>query len=115
MNFIPITLDNNKFSINGINFELDNEILAKLNGKSELIVGIRSENMVKGETSITAVTDIVEMNGGEKTVYFNLNDAKCSAKIDLNYNVDGNVELKLSVKDMYFFDSLTEENLLYIV
>ena len=30
-------------------------------------------------------------------------------------NVDGNVELKLSVKDMYFFDSLTEENLLYIV
>lgn len=115
MNFIPITLDNNKFSINGINFELDNEILAKLNGKSELIVGIRAENMVKGETSITAVTDIVEMNGGEKTVYFNLNDAKCSAKIDLNYNVDGNVELKLSVKDMYFFDSLTEENLLYIV
>ena len=113
MNFVPIQLNNNKFIVEGVEFELNQELINKLNGKTELIMGIRAEKMVSGNHSLSAKVDIVEMNGGEKTVYFNLNGEKCSAKIDLNYPLNENIELKLSVEDMLFFDSLTEENLLY--
>jgi len=57
--------------------------------------------------------EMVEMTGSEKIVYFNLNGAKCSAKVPLNYDFDDFIELRVSTKDMYFFDKNTEENLLY--
>ena len=112
MNFIPVKLVGNKFIIENSEFTLNDVLLSKLNGKSELIIAIRAEKMIQGSQSVTVPIDIVEMNGGERTVYFNLNNEKCSAKVGLNYPIDDNIELKLSVEDMLFFDRLTEENLL---
>jgi len=114
MNFIPIKIEDNKFYIEGALFELNDKLNAKLNGKTDLIIGIRAENMINGDKVLSSAVDIEEMNGGEKTIYFQLNGEKCSAKVPLNYEFSENIELKLSLENMFFFDKDTELNLLYV-
>ena len=108
MNFIKSKVDNGKISIEGIYFDLPKNF-----EKEELIVGIRAEKMTSGNVSINAKTDIVEMSGGDRIVYFELNGSKCSAKVPLEYSFGEDIELKLNTSDMYFFDTETGENLLY--
>lgn len=114
MNFIPIKIEDNKFYIEEALFELNDKLIAKLNGKTDLIIGIRAENMINGDKVLSSAVDIEEMNGGEKTIYFQLNGEKCSAKVPLNYEFSENIELKLSLENMFFFDKDTELNLLYV-
>lgn len=114
MNFIPVRLLGNKFSIEGCEFILNESLMNKLNGKQDVLIGIRTEKMTTGSQDITVKTDMVEMNGAERTVYFNINGEKCSAKVSLSYPLNENIRLKLSIEDMLFFDNFTEENLLYI-
>mgnify|MGYP003319426065 CR=1 FL=1 len=47
--------------------------------------------MTSGNKNVTAKTDIVELNGGERVVYFELNGFKCSAKVPLDYNFNENI------------------------
>ena len=62
------------------------------------------EKMIAGDVSIKVKPEIIEMTGGERIVYFNLNGSKCSARVPLDYKIGENIELKISVNDMYFFD-----------
>ncbi len=108
MNFIDIEVIDNVFKIENIEFELPPNISNK-----EIIVGIRSEKMLTGSKNINANIDIIEMTGGEKNIYFELNGAKCCAKAPIDFKSEDNIELKLDIKDMYFFDKNTGVNLLY--
>lgn len=107
-NFIEVKVENNKFKIENTEFDLPKDF-----GRDELVIGIRSEKMILGSKTVLAKTDIVEMTGGERIVYFELNNSKCSAKVPLEYNYSDIIELKLDINDMYFFDTITGENLLY--
>ena len=51
--------------------------------------------------------------GSDRNVYLMLNDTICVARVPLDYNFDNNIDLKLNINDMYFFDKDTGENLLY--
>ena len=51
--------------------------------------------MISGETSISVKTDIVEMSGADRNVYFSINGAKCLAKIPIEYRFDEEIELKI--------------------
>ena len=108
MNFIPVRIDKNVFNINGVEFSLPTGIK-----KEALTIGIRAEKMIYGDTSVKVPVDINELNGSEKLVYFELNGAKCSAKVPTSYNFDSDIILNLKIDDMYFFDSVTGENILY--
>lgn len=107
-NFIEVKVENNMFKIENTEFDLPKDF-----GRDELVIGIRSEKMILGSKTVLAKTDIVEMTGGERIVYFELNNSKCSAKVPLEYNYSDIIELKLDINDMYFFDKITGENLLY--
>ncbi len=107
MNFIKVKIDNNKFNIEGIEFTLPKDF-----SKKEMLVGIRTENMICGDKAFRVKTDITEMSGAERIVYFNLNDSKCSAKVPLSYDCDEFIELKLSTDYMYFFDVESGKNLI---
>ena len=107
-NFIEVKVENNKFRIENAEFDLPKDF-----GREDLVIGIRSEKMILGSKTVLAKTDIVEMTGGERIVYFELNNSKCSAKVPLEYNYSDIIELKLDINDMYFFDKITGENLLY--
>ena len=98
MNFIPVNIQNGKFSINGSEFNSGKDISGDIN------IGIRAEKMINGNYDITVPVDIVEMTGGERIVYFYLNGNKCTAKIPLDYNFDSTITLHISTEDMYFFN-----------
>lgn len=108
MNFIESEIHDGKICIEGVEIEIPGKINAP-----KITIGIRTEKMISGDKSITVKTDIIEMSGSERIVYFDLNGAKCSAKIPLDYKCSNELELKIALKDMYFFDSQTGENLSY--
>lgn len=107
-NFVEVKLENNRFKIEDEEFILPFE-----SDKSELIIGIRAEKMVSGTQNVRVKTDIVELSGVERNIYFKLNGESAVAKIPLDYQYDDFINLKLSVDDMYFFDKETGENILY--
>ena len=108
MNFIETRIKDDKIVL------ANNEIsLSKNIADKDVILGIRAENMISGEIPIKVKVDIVEMNGSEKIVYFDINGSKCCAKVPVDYNIDENIELKLSDESFYFFDKETGENLMY--
>lgn len=103
MNFIDINVVDGKFLIEGQEFIAP----ASLSGNIE--AAIRAEKMICGDSSITVKPDIIEMTGGERIAYFNLNACKCSARLPLDYPVGESLELKISVDDMYFFNKKNGE------
>lgn len=103
MNFIKVDIENGILKIE------DKEFKTGKNISGPCIIGIRAEKMLNGSVDIYVKPDIVEMTGGERIIYFNLNDDKCSAKLPLDYPINENVKLSISVNDMYFFDSISGE------
>ena len=73
--------------------------------KNEVIIDTAS---IKG-----AKVDIVEMSGSDKNIYFNINGAKCLARVPLEYKFNEKIELKLDINNMFLFDKNTGENLMY--
>ena len=99
MNFMDVEVKDGCFEINDTKFKAP-EFL-----KGNVVAAIRAEKMISGDTSINVKPEIIEMTGGERIVYFYLNGNKCSAKIPLEYSFSrDNIELKISVKDMHFFN-----------
>ena len=103
MNFVDVNVNGRKFYIEGTDFYTDKNI------EGNVTVAIRAEKMISGDKLITVPVDIVEMTGGERIVYFNLNGSKCSARIPLDYNVNEQITLKLGAENMYFFDKNSGE------
>lgn len=108
MNFIDITSNRGSFVINNIKFKSPENL-----PDGNYTIGIRAEKMINGDILINVATDIVEMSGGERNVYFELNGSKCIAKIPLEYHFDNTLDLKLDVRNMYFFDKNTGLNIFY--
>ena len=99
MNFISVDVENQCFKINEHILKTDKAI------SGPVCVGIRAEKMISGDVSIFVTPEIVEMTGGERIIYFSLNNCRCSARVPLDYPIGEKVELRISVKDMYFFDN----------
>ena len=108
MNFIECDIIDGKLKFENTEFILPAEIK-----RDKVIVGLRAEKMTSGNSVVVAKTDIIEMTGGERNVYLDINGARCVAKVPLDYPCDNEIELKISVEDMYFFDFETGENILY--
>lgn len=112
MNFIDAVLDGEGLKFNNITVPVNDELRSRLNGKTNFTIGIRPENMVIGETKFKVEVDISEMLGSEKIAYFNIQGAKCSAKLPPDYEIGETIELALTPDNMLFFDKETGENIL---
>ena len=106
MNFVNVDVINRKFKIENQEFSLPENIQC-----NSLVVGIRAEKMITGDIPLFVKTDIVEMSGGERIVYFELNGSKCSARVPLDYECKDSIKLSISVRDMYFFDKENGNNI----
>ena len=105
MNFISVNINNNKFKIENVEFQTDKQV------SGDVIVAIRAEKMISGNTSVTVPVDIVEMTGGDKMVYFSLNGNKCSARVPVDYTFDKYITLRLDTEYMYFFNKESGERI----
>ena len=84
-----------------------------ISDRPEVIVGIRPEKMeaLSSNCELTVPVEISEMLGSEKIVYFNVNGAKCSAKVDTQKQFDKDITLNFNTGDFLFFDVQTGNRL----
>ena len=111
-NFFDAEIINNTVVIEGVSIKLPDNIINKLENRKKVTIGIRAEKMISGTNEVIATTDIVEMCGGERNIYVNINNEKCVAKVPLEYKYDDKISLHISVEDMYFFDIEQGQNIL---
>lgn len=104
MNFIDAKVENGCLKLCDTEFPLSDNLKSKLEGKDELTIGIRPENMTSGDVKLVVDVDISEMLGSEKIAYFNLQGKKCSAKLSPDFEIGEQIELSLSTDNMLFFD-----------
>ncbi len=106
MNFITSEIINNKITVNGVSFELNEEQKQKLSGKNQVITGIRPEdfNCSNSNFEFPVDVEISEMLGSSKLVYFKANNCSCSAFLDKDENSQGRIYLKFNTDKIMFFD-----------
>ncbi|MBE7704738.1 MAG: sn-glycerol-3-phosphate ABC transporter ATP-binding protein UgpC [Cyanobacteria bacterium SIG29] len=109
MNFINAEIKENTISINNKTFELNEEQKTKLNGKKEVIIGIRPENFNNETSNFEFNTDveISEMLGNSQIAYFKANNCDCAVALAPDYKLDKTIRLKLNTNNLMFFDTET--------
>lgn len=110
MNFIKTEINDGKININGVDFELTEEQKNKLNGKKEVLLGIRAEkfNEPDGTLKFPAKVRITEMLGSKKIVFVDCNGRECQVEMPAEGTYDNEVILSVSNKNILFFDPETE-------
>lgn len=106
MNFINAKLENETLHFANYRFNLNETQKKVLQGRTEVLIGIRPEDMndENGEITIQITPDIVEMLGGEKIVYFKIDESPCSVKLPNDFEVKENTDLKIKQDRLLFFD-----------
>lgn len=112
MNFINAKIEDEGLKFCDTIFNINEDLRSRFGDRKELTIGIRPENMIIGETKLTAEVEISEMLGSEKIAYFSLQGEKCSAKLPPDFEIGNTIELSLSIDNMLFFDKETGENIL---
>lgn len=114
MNFIECTINDASIKFNeDYVIKLSEEQKALIGDRQEVIVGIRPEKMDTEDSNynFTVPVEISEMLGSEKIVYFNINSAKCSAKIDTKKQFDNEITLRFNSNEFLFFDKETKQRI----
>ena len=113
MNFVDCDIFDKKIKFNETEIELSQEQLGLIGDRKKVIVGIRPEKMdsLNPNFEFSVKVDISEMLGSEKIVYFDINNLKCSAKIDAQKGFNDTITLKINTNDFLFFDIEKKERL----
>ncbi len=113
MNFIECSVEDGNIKFNDYVISLSDNQKALIGQRDKVIVGIRPEKMdlLDNNYEFTVPVDISEMLGSEKIVYFNVNNAKCSAKVDAQKQFDDNITLRFNTNDFLFFDVDTQKRI----
>ena len=111
MNFIDAKVEDGSIKFADVVIGLDDELRARIGGRSEVVLGIRPENMTCGNIEFSAKVDITEMLGSEKIAYFEIDGKKCSAKLSSNEEIGEELKLAVSLDNILFFDKQTEERI----
>ena len=107
MNFINVKINDGLINFNDYSIALTETQKQIIKDRQQVVVGIRPEKMDVSNSNYAfiAQVDISEMLGSEKIVYFNINDSKCSAKIDAQKQFGKEIELNFNTNDFLFFDA----------
>lgn len=107
MNFINVKINDGLINFNDYSIALTETQKQIIKDRQQVVVGIRPEKMDVSNPNyaFNAQVDISEMLGSEKIVYFNINDSKCSAKIDAQKQFGKEIELNFNTNDFLFFDA----------
>jgi len=113
MNFIKTIINDGFITFNNYKIELNEEQKKLLKDLNEVIIGIRPEKMDVQNSNFEFIVDveISELLGSEKIVYFNINNNKCSAKLDAQKNFCKELTLNINTNDFLFFDTKTNNRI----
>jgi len=104
MNFIKCPIDKNILNINGSTLVLNENQAEKLEGRKEIILGVRPEHFNRGNADFEfrAKVSLSEMLGNSKTAYFTANDTPCCALLSADAEINGS--FRLNSNSILFFD-----------
>ncbi len=105
MNFINAKINDNTLKFGNVTIPIPERMKEKLSTLETVTIGIRPENMSGGEIKFSVHVDISEMLGSEQIAYFDIEDSKCSAKLDSSFNIGEELILGITPDNMLFFDS----------
>ena len=105
MNFIETIVDGDILKFDNVCIPIPEKAKEMLSKMEKVIIGIRPENMSGGEIKFAVKVDISEMLGSEQIAYFNINDKKCSARLNSDFHIGEELILGISPDCMLFFDS----------
>ena len=113
MNFIPAKVEGNVISTDKFSFEMKDFQAKALEGKNEVIIGVRPDNFNPDDANVKfdVEIEINELLGSENIIYFNIGEAKCSAKLSADEDFGQNVTLSLNSDKLLFFDKETQRRL----
>ena len=111
MNFIDAVVEDGFIKFDDVVIGLDDELRARIGQRSEVVLGIRPENMTCGNVEFNVKVDITEMLGSEKIAYFEIDGKKCSAKLSSSEEIGEDLKLSISLDNILFFDKQTEERI----
>ncbi|MEF8882679.1 MAG: ABC transporter ATP-binding protein [Halapricum sp.] len=123
MNFLPVTLENGMLTGEHFNYPLSDETLSDLGDRSELIFGIRPEDIEivdspSGDHAFPATVDVVEPQGDENTVHLAFEgqdptESELTATIGGMRSVDerASVGIELPENAIHIFDAETGDAL----
>ncbi len=106
MNFIKSEIKDNILTVNSSSFALNNAQAELLNGKSEVLMGIRSEKFNNSvyNFEFKASIEISEMLGSSQVAYFKANGNNCSALLPSDVFIGKEYSFKIDTADILFFD-----------
>jgi len=113
MNIIPAEVDEDGIlNIENAFVQLDEYQKRILNGRSEILLGLRPEAIVhqkcffnyNSTLRFNAHIEFDETLGSQKLVYFHLNGAKCSARTESFVDTSHTLEFCADMKEAHFFD-----------
>lgn len=111
MNFIKTNIENDCLVINDVKIPLTENLMNRLAGMPDVIVGIRPEALHGEEIKLSVVPEITELTGSDRNVYFKINDKECVMAISACKKVGATIEIGFNMCDLYFFDSFSGEAL----
>ncbi|WP_136687631.1 ABC transporter ATP-binding protein [Halorhabdus amylolytica] len=123
MNFLPVTLENGRLVGEHFEYPLSEETRANLEGRTDLVLGIRPEDVEimdtpSGEHEFPGVVDVVEPMGNENTVHVAFEgqdraDAELTATISGMRNVAEAASIGVGIPEnaIHIFDGETGESL----
>jgi multiple sugar transport system ATP-binding protein len=113
MNFIKTEIQEGQISINGIKYPLSEEQKNKLEGRKNVILGIRAENFndSDGELKFSANIKIIEMLGSKKIIYIDCNNQECQVEMPPEKDYDKKIFLSVKMNNILFFDVDTEKRI----
>lgn len=127
MNFIDCTLklQNDKAFLQSEKLILDvtdyKGLIEKKTTNSDLILGIRPENITFSDTqmsseSIEGKVDLIELLGVEKIIFFKINEkvlrVRTPTSREIKININDKKWINIPKKKIYLFDKKTEKNIL---
>ncbi len=104
MNFIKATIENDSLKFGNVVIPIPEKIKEKISSMNTVTIGIRPENMSGGDIKFAVYVDISEMLGSEQIAYFNIDENKCSARLDSDFHIGEELILGISTDNMLFFD-----------
>lgn len=110
MNFVESDVVDGSVKFNDYIIYLSEEQKALIGDKNKIIIGVRPEKMeaLNSNYEFKVKVDISEMLGSEKIAYFDINNAKCAAKLDAQTQFSDELILHFNTTEFLFFDVETK-------
>jgi multiple sugar transport system ATP-binding protein len=111
INILKCRVAGDGLSLGGQTIRVSRQRLQTLQGRAEVLLGVRPENVQVGDGPLAGRVQVVEPLGALTLLIMTIDDQKLQALVEPGGVLTGNVRLRLDEEHFHFFDPKTEARL----